>query len=131
MRDVVNITNNKFGTLKDSFKQAGLSASGIFDASTKTTYNNASIQTIYGYFNNTDTSINKDSASSVGASIFYDFFDPAIIPSGLIYGSPAASFGSGYSKAITYTQHSELNKASTPYYLYNILKIQRSLYPSS
>ena len=58
-----------------------------------------------------------------------DFFDPAITPSGLVYGSPAASFGSGFSKAnLTYTEHSELDKAADPYNLYNILKVQSSLY---
>ena len=129
LRDVVNITNDKFGTLKDSFRQDGLCASGIFDSSTATTYDKSRVDAVFGFFNKTTVSINTGAASSVGASIFYDFFDPAITPSGLVYGSPAASFGSGYSKALTYTEHSELDKAAAPYYLYNILKVQSSLYP--
>jgi len=132
LRDVVNVTNNKFGTLKDSFKQAGLSASGIFDASTKTTYNAGLIENVYNCFNDTKISINEKTTSSVGASIFYDFFGTGIMASGLIYGSPGTSFGSGYANANrTYVQHSELDKASAPYYLYNVLKIQGSLYSTS
>ena len=130
MRDIVNVTTgNKFSTLKDSFKQAGLCTSGIFDPSTKTTYDKSRVDTIFGFFNSQIVSINKDTTSSVGASIFYDFFDPAITPSGLVYGSPAASFGSGYFKAnLAYTENSELDKATAPYNLYNILKVQSSLY---
>jgi len=130
LRDIVNVTTgNKFSTLKDSFKQAGLCASGIFDPSTKTTYDKSRVDAIFSFFNSQIVSINKDTTSSVGASIFYDFFDPAITPSGLVYGSPAASFGSGFSKAnLTYTEPSELNKATAPYHLWNLLKPQSSLY---
>ena len=132
MRDVVNVdsASNKFSTLKNSFKQDGLCNSGIFDSSTSTTYDKSRVDAVFGFFNNPTVSINTGAASSVGASIFYDFFDPTITPSGLVYGSPAASFGSGYSKTnLTYTEHSELDKAAAPYYLYNILKVQSSLYP--
>ena len=84
---------------------------------------------MFAFFNNTDVVINTKTTSSVGASIFYDFFDPTITPSGLVYGSPGVSFGSGFSKAnLTYTEPSELNKATAPYHLWNLLKPQSSLY---
>ena len=87
---------------------------------------------MYNCFNDTKISINEKTTSSVGASIFYDFFGTGIMASGLIYGSPGTSFGSGYANANrTYVQDSELDKASAPYYLYNVLKIQGSLYSTS
>ena len=130
LRDVVNVASNKFATLKDSFKQVGLSTSGIFDPFTQTSYKASNINNIYSAFNSTILSINSDTASTLGASIFYDFFDTGIIPSGLIYGSPGTSFGSGYSTAnLNYTENSELSKAAIPYSLSNIIKVQGSLYP--
>jgi len=66
----------------------------------------------------------------LGSSIFYDFFDPTIIPSGLVYGSPGGSFGTGYFTAnLEYVKNSELNKSSNPYVLSNIFAVQGSLYP--
>jgi hypothetical protein len=129
LRDVVNVKANKFDTLKDSFRQDGLCSSGIYDNSTATTYDKSQVATVFAFFNNTDLVINTKTTSSVGASIFYEFFDTGILPSGLVYGSPGASFGSGFSKAnLTYTEPSELNKATAPYHLWNLLKPQSSLY---
>ena len=63
-------------------------------------------------------------------AIFYDFFDPAVIPSGLVYGSPATAFGSGhYTANLEYTQDAEVSKPSVPYVLANIFKVQGSVYP--
>jgi hypothetical protein len=131
IRDIINVTtNNKFSTLKDLFKQIGLSTSGVFDEVSKTNYNIGVVNKLFADFNDTNQVINKNYTSTVGASIFYDFFDPAITPSGLVYGSPASAFGSGYYAAdIVYTQDSEMDKSSIPYALYNVFKVQGSLYP--
>ena len=129
-QDIVSITSNKFAKLKDDFKQIGLSSSGILDPFTQTKYSAQNINDIYSKFNSTTLSINSQTTSSVGSSIFYDFFDPTITPSGLIYGSPASAFASGYSTAnLNYVQDSELNKSSISYSLSNILVVQGSLYP--
>ena len=130
IRDVLNVTNNKFSTLKEVFKQSSLSASGIFDIPTNTKYNTQDINDLFGHFNDSAQIINIKYTSTVGASIFYDFFDPAVIPSGLVYGSPATAFGSGYYTAnLEYTQDAEVNKPSVPYVLANIFKVQGSVYP--
>lgn len=131
LQDVVNISNNKFSTLKDSFKQEQLSSLGIYDPLADTTYKKTEIDRIYKNFNDSNNVVtNTGKASTVGSSIFYDFFDPAITPSGLVYGSPGSSFGSGYFTAnLDYVQNSELNKSSSPYFLCNIVTVQGSLYP--
>lgn len=131
LRDVVNFSNNKFATLKDTFKREELSSLQIFDPFTKTSYTKSKIDKMYTSFNaSNNITINADKASTLGSSIFYDFFDPTIIPSGLVYGSPGGSFGTGYFTAnLEYVKNSELNKSSNPYVLSNIFAVQGSLYP--
>lgn len=121
--DISSYGNGKFGNLKEDFRNSDLAGSGVKDVVNNIIYDARDTQKIYSAYNNQSLKINDQFSTSVGSSIFYDFFASENgVDQDIILGSPGASLGKGSGSALYgISTNASIEQAGQPYNLVNLL----------
>lgn len=128
--DVADVAGGKFATLKESFRNSAFCTSGVKNVTSNVFYNTSDTEKIYSAYNNQNLQINSSTASSVGSSIFYDFFmSNSLVDEDTVLGAPGVPFGAGSGTAyFASTSDSDLVNRADSFNLINLLLPGKDFY---
>lgn len=123
----------KFSTLKEDFRSSSYAGSGVKDSVKSIQYNNIDISRVFDAYNDNNIKINPSYTSTVGSSIFYDFFGTiGSVDQDFVLGGAGAGFGAGSgTSSFAVSNDASRSQGSYGYPLVNLLILGKDFYKES
>lgn len=136
IEDLAPLKNNKYDQLTPAIGYLD-GYEGLNYTQYNVTYNQNQITNVVNDFNKTQNVniLNSTFCSTLGAGLFYDFFDTGVSNPPLVYGGAGAPFGRGtgtifQNNTLINVDDAGIVNPSVPYQLINIITLQKDVFPT-